>query len=230
MFRDTIEGLDKVIRTPVPKGLVLLVTGGPGTLKSSTVYTILSNYLRKTHEFGLYVTLEESKASHLRNMRSLGMEIYEGLKMFDYQDIRREYGMDSEEGLDILTGIEDLVKFYKKKETQFTCVAIDSLNAVYSLIPLANLRRRIYHFFDTFKVYDLTSFIIAETPKDLSHEIYGGEGFLADGIINMGTMRLEEDITIYMQIEKLRGVAHSRKKYQVGVGPNGLAILGPEYE
>jgi KaiC/GvpD/RAD55 family RecA-like ATPase len=229
MFRHTLPGLANVIRGEVPRGLLILVTGGPGTLKSTLVGTILSRYLEKTREFGLYITLEESKESHLRNMASVGVKPPENLEIFDYLDIRREYGADSEEALDLLEGIESMIKFYKERRQNFTCIALDSLNALYSLIPLSNLRRRMYHFFDTFKIYGLTAFVVLEKPHHTAREIYAGEEFMADAIFNMGMMRTEEDITIYLQVEKLRGVVHSRKKYQIGVSDAGLVVLGPEY-
>jgi KaiC/GvpD/RAD55 family RecA-like ATPase len=226
MFRNTIKGLSKVVYTEIPEGSTLLVTGGPGTLKSSLAYTILSNHLASKNEFGLYITLEESKESHERNMKSLGINIYPGLKIFDYQDIRREY----EGELNIIKGVEDAIKFYMEKEKKFTCIAVDSLNAVYSLMELTKLRAKMYNFFDTFKRYKLTSIIILETETGRERGVDGGERFLADGIINMGTMKVKDDITIYMQIEKMRATKHSRRKYQIGIDDNGLSVLGHEYE
>jgi len=230
MFRNTIMGLGNVIHTEIPKGSTILVTGRPGTLKSSLAYTLLSKYLASKNEFGLYITLEETKASHERNMKSLGINIYPELKIFDYQVIRREYKGEKGEELDIIKGIEDAIKFYKEKEKKFTCIAVDSLNAVYSLIDLTNLREKMYNFFDTFKRYQLTSIVILETEILRDRMTYGGERFLADGIINLGTMKGKEDVTIYMQVEKMRATKHSRKKYQIGIDSNGLSILGHEYE
>jgi len=230
MFRNTIRGLDNVIHTDIPEGSTILVTGGPGTLKSSLVYTLLSKHLASKNEFGLYITLEESKASHERNMKSLGINICPELKIFDYQVIRREYEGGKGEELDIIKGIEDAIKFYKERERKFTCIAVDSLNAVYSLIDLTNLREKMYNFFDAFKRYQLTSIVILETEILRDRMTYGGERFLADGIINLGTMKVKDDVTTYMQVEKMRATKHSRRKYQVGVDNNGLSVLGHEYE
>jgi len=230
MFRDTIRGLNNIIYTDIPEGSTILVTGGPGTLKSSVAYTLLSNYLASKNEVGVYITLEESKASHERNMKSLGINICPMLKIFDYQTIRREYEEENGEKLNVIKGIEDVIKFYKEKEKKFTCIAVDSLNAVYSLMELTNLRMEMYNFFDTFKRYGLTSIVILEKETGEDAGVHAGERFLADGIINMGAMRVKEDVTIYMQIEKMRATKHNRRKYQIGIDINGLSILGHEYE
>src|SRR5207244_3314255 len=69
-FRSAIEGLDKVIRSDILPPKVILVTGPPGSMKTSFCYTLMSRYLKDTGEFGLYTTLEETVQSHLRNMES----------------------------------------------------------------------------------------------------------------------------------------------------------------
>jgi KaiC/GvpD/RAD55 family RecA-like ATPase len=71
VFRNSIQGLDKVFRTDIEAPKVVLVSGPPGSMKTSFCYSLMNSYLERTGEFGLYVTLEESADSHLRNMKSL---------------------------------------------------------------------------------------------------------------------------------------------------------------
>ncbi|MEK6988485.1 MAG: ATPase domain-containing protein, partial [Candidatus Thermoplasmatota archaeon] len=59
-FRNSIDGLDRVIRTEVTPPKVVLVTGPPGSMKTSFCYSLMSRYLKETGEFGLYTTLEET--------------------------------------------------------------------------------------------------------------------------------------------------------------------------
>ncbi len=66
-FRNAIEGLDKVIRTDILPPKVILVTGPPGSMKTSFCYTLMSRYLKDTGEFGLYTTLEEATTSSHRS-------------------------------------------------------------------------------------------------------------------------------------------------------------------
>ena len=70
MFRDTIEGLNNVFYNDIYRNAVVLVVGPPGCLKSGFSYSILSTHLQQADEFGVYMTLEETTESHLRNMQS----------------------------------------------------------------------------------------------------------------------------------------------------------------
>ena len=60
MLRDSIPGLERVFRTDIEAPKVILVTGPPGSMKSSFCYSVISSYLERSGEFGLYITLEES--------------------------------------------------------------------------------------------------------------------------------------------------------------------------
>ncbi|MEW6069630.1 MAG: ATPase domain-containing protein [Candidatus Thermoplasmatota archaeon] len=228
MLRDTVTGLDRLFEKDIPEGFVILVTGTPGTLKSGFVHQVLSNYLAKTKKFGVYATLEEPKDSHLRNMRSLGIKKLENLEIFDYSDIRKEWKAE-EETLDMVRITEDIIGFYKeKKGDEFTIFALDSLNALYSLVRSTNLRRDSYHFFTTLRDSKLTSFVTLELPKEYGE--YAPEYFLTDGVIEVGVIETREDVTRYLQIKKMRAVKHSMKKHQLVVEEDGLAVLGPVYE
>jgi len=90
MIMNTINGLDKLLFVEIPEGSVILVTGAEGTLKSGLVFSMISNHVAANNEHCLYVTLEQSKESHLRNMLSLGIKKDPSLHIFDYQDMRRE--------------------------------------------------------------------------------------------------------------------------------------------
>ncbi len=231
MFRDTIDGINNVFETDVFPGAVILVVGPPGSLKSGFTYSILSKHLLNTSEFGMYMTLEETTESHLRNMQSLGIDIPDNLLISDYSDIRKRFE-DSEEHPDFLEMINGVIKFFKNKEgDNFTIFGLDSLGALYSLTDVENLRAKMFHFFKVLREQKLTSLIIMETPK-LSNitNTTGSEGFLVDGIIEMGNIETQHDIMLYTQVQKMRACSHSRKKHLVEITPEGLSILGPVFE
>jgi KaiC/GvpD/RAD55 family RecA-like ATPase len=234
VFRDTIEGLQNVFDNDIYRGAVILITGPPGSLKSGFTYNILSKYLIKTKEIGIYMTLEETTESHLRNMRSLKIEIPDNLIISDYSDIRTrfEHGNKPADQPDFMTMIEGVLKFFNNKEKEkFSCFALDSLGALRTLIGTNNLRSRMFHFFQLIRSYNLVSFLILETPRgyDVANSD-GGEGFVSDGIIDFGTVENPHDVALYMQIVKMKAVSHSRKKHLIEIGEDGLAVLGPIFE
>jgi KaiC/GvpD/RAD55 family RecA-like ATPase len=231
MLRDTVNGLNEVFKTDVPRGFIILVTGGVGTLKSGFVYNVLSNYLiDREEEFGVYATLEESKESHLRNMGSLGMKKPKRLQIFDYQDIRKEW-REEEPELNMVGITEDIIKFYKEEQGEkFTVFALDSLNALQALAKVENLRRESYHFFALLRDSGLTSFIIQETATSNGKRESIPESYMADGVIEVGVVETPEAVTRYLQVRKMRATEHSMRKHQLVVTKDGLEVLGPVYE
>ena len=180
MFRDAIEGLENIFETEIPRKSIVLVAGTPGSLKSGFTYNFLSNYLRDNDESGIYVTLEESTESHLRNMESLGIEIPENLYISDHTDIRKRFEDDRKLKPDLLKLIEGVITFYlTEKKEKLTCFALDSLNALYSMIDNTDLRIKLYHFFQFLRNNNLTSLIISEIPEfGPNVQYHASEGFL----------------------------------------------------
>lgn len=231
MFRDAIEGLDNVIDTEIPEGSIILVAGIPGSLKSGITYNLLSNHL-KTHpdEFGMYVTLEETTESHLKNMQSLGIEIPDNLLISDYSDIRERF--ENKASLpNLIQMINGVIEYFKnEKGEKFVVFALDSLNALYSLIEFEDLRVKMFHFFKTLREKELTSILIMEIPSVVVRDNPNysfGEAFLVDGLVRTGEIETQQDVMLYMQVKKMRATRHSRKKHLIEIGEKGISILGP---
>lgn len=232
MFRDVIEGLDNVVDSEIPQGSVILVAGSPGTLKSGLTYNILSNHL-KNHpdEFGMYVTLEESTESHLKNMHSLGISVPENLLISDYTDIRERFESKGSPP-NIVQMINGVLEYFKnEKGEKFTVFGLDSINALYSLIDTEDLRIKMFHFFKNLREKYLTSIIIQEIPEFTVRPGFSSrpfnEAFMVDGLIRTGEVESQQDVMLYMQIKKLRSTKHSRKKHLMEIGESGISILGP---
>lgn len=230
MFRDTIKGLDRILDGGVPKGSIVLVTGAEGTLKSSLVSSMISRYLENNNESGLYITLEQTKESHMKNMENLGLTMNNALHMFDYSDMRAEW-KDNEP--DMIKVTEEIIDFYRYERENLTVFALDSLNALCSLSNDANLRRSLYYFFSNLRDKGLTSFLIMETPPSgtsvLAYDNGRSEHFLADSVIELGFIEAGEDVKRYIQVRKMRGVNHRLEKNQLIVGTEGISVLGSIY-
>ena len=229
MFFETVRGLEKIFYSDIKKPKLIIVSGGPGSMKSSFVYYLLTKYVETTGDFGLYATLEETTDSHLNNMESLGIPISINLQITDYTDFRNE----NEEELDYLAFTENMVKYFKEKHgDRFSSFAFDSLGALYSLMDNngTNLRKRMYHFFKMLRNNNLISFIIMERALNGESHLLGNEGFLSDGIIVMGLKRKQGRILRYLQVEKMRAISHSMEMHALDVGDNGITVLGPIFE
>lgn len=143
-FIDTIDGLNEVFETDIPKDFVVLVRGAAGTLKSGFTFQMLTKYLDSTDEYGLYITLEQSRENHIKNMESMGISVSKRLHISDFSDYRVQYDDFSDDLINLLQ--ENIIEFKRKLGDKCTCVAIDSLGALYSLLNIEqiNLRKRLY--------------------------------------------------------------------------------------
>lgn len=232
MLNNSVEGLDKLLFVDIPQGSVILVTGAEGTLKSGLVFSMMSSHIASAGGHALYITLEQNKESHIRNMQSLGIEGPAGLHIFDFRDMRQEW-MDSE--LDLLKVTEDVLESYREKYSDMTLFALDSLNALYSLTDHGDIRNKIYRFFSGLSDRGLTSFLIMESSHSalaVAGQIapfHRTEHFLADGTIELGMIEGKGGVKRYIQILKMRAAKHAMEKHQLAVDERGICIRGPIY-
>ncbi|MCJ2520356.1 MAG: signal transduction protein [Candidatus Thermoplasmatota archaeon] len=230
MFRNSIPGLDRVLVTDIESPKVILVTGPPGAMKSTFCYSLMSYYLKKTREFGLYTTLEETVHSHLKNMENMGLDISLNMQISDFTDLREiDQVMEDSDQTDYLGFIEKMISHYKKIHgKRFTLFALDSLGALYSLMPSSgDMRKRMFYFFKMLRDQNLISLIVMERSQGEESQLLGNEGFLVDGIIMLGLDRSKRKIVRYLQVEKMRACQHSMEKHLLEVGNSGLMVLGP---
>jgi KaiC/GvpD/RAD55 family RecA-like ATPase len=215
------------LNSEIPQGSIVLVTGAEGTLKSRIVFKLVSSALTSSGEHGLYITLDQSKESHLENMKSLGLERSKSLHVFDYHDVRREW---KDRELDMVRTTVEIIDFYKEKYNNLTFFALDCLESLYSLSEKANIRKSMYQFFSKLRDDGLTSFLIMEAPRsEVLVNRRRPEHFLADGVIELGIIEGKGGIKRYIQIPKMRATKHALDKHQLMVDKDGLHVLGSIY-
>ncbi len=229
VLKGTIRGINQIFTTDIEAPMVILVTGPPGSMKTSFVHQVMTLYLEKSGEFGLYATLEQDVKSHLRNMESVGIDISLNMQISDYTDLRR----GGNGSLDYLEFTHDMVKHFKElKKDKFTVFGFDSLGALYSLMKKDkdNMRQEMFHFFSSLRDFNLISFVVMERSIGGESNLLGNEGFLSDGIVYLGLKRKQGRLRRYIQIEKMRACRHSMEMYAMDVHDDGLVILGPIFE
>src|SRR5712691_59056 len=68
-----VRGFDDVLNGGIPEGYVVLVSGAPGTMKSSLTYSILYQNALQESRKSAYFTLEQGKDLILEHMASMAM-------------------------------------------------------------------------------------------------------------------------------------------------------------
>jgi KaiC/GvpD/RAD55 family RecA-like ATPase len=169
--------------------------------------------------------------SHLENMEALGINLSMNMQISDLTDLRDiDLLVSEEETTNYIEFTERMIMHLKKqKGEKFTTFALDSLGALYSLMEnVENMRRKMYYFFRILRDNNLISFVVMESSLQGKSHLLGNEGFLVDGIINLGMERNTGKIVRYLQVEKMRAVSHSMEKHALVIGVDGgIAVLGP---
>ncbi len=218
------------MRSDIEAPKVILVTGPPGSMKTSFCYSAMTRYLEKSGEMGLYITLEETAESHLNNMSGLGMGVSPNIEISDLTDVRELDGLIEEERpTDYIQFIEQTIAYFQQKHGErFTMVTLDSLGALYSLMDSGeNMRKRMFYFFKNLREQNLVAYIVMERALGGPSDLLGNEGFLVDGIIELGVDSSSGKTTRFVRVEKMRACKHSMEKHTMEVGGEGLTVLGP---
>lgn len=225
-----IPGFEQILKYDFSSESIIVIKGKAGALKSALSFSLMSNYLSTRNKFGVYLTLEQSWESHIKNMNSIGIQLSDRLLVSDFNHLRKEIKPDVQ-FFEVLDGIKSiLVRFKEEMKDNFSFFVLDSLNALYSLSSFKNSRLEIFDFFIFLRKLGLISLIIKEIIKEKDTTTEGSnESYLSDGIIEVGTLELRENVTRYIQLVKMRGCSHSLNKFQLDVKDGNLIVLGPIY-
>jgi KaiC/GvpD/RAD55 family RecA-like ATPase len=157
----------------------------------------------------------------------MGLELPPNLQITDLTELRKE-----NEAMDYLKFTRRMIQHFKKERgDQFSVFVLDSLGAIYSLTSVnEEMRKKMFGFFDFLRSQGLYTIIITERQTGEFAELQGNEGFIADGIINLGLDRRNGKIVRTMQIEKMRHLRHSMEKQAIDITSGGVTILGPLFD
>ncbi len=208
-----VVGLDDRLSGGIPRGHIALVAGPPGSLKSSFVYRILFYEAKEHGASGLYLSMEQSRASLISQMTSLGMDPghAKGVHIIDVRGLRRQLARYKEEmGCDL--------------------ICLDSLDALYALAPFESPRNEIFQFFEELRDLNATTFLVSEMPRDsVNFAHFGVEEFLADTIIHLRMREVDVGMSTsvrrYIGVVKMRGVEHDLDYYPLLVERGILEIV-----
>ena len=250
MLRTAIPGLKKILDSDPERGTTILVTGDAGTLKTSFVLGVMSNYLRKQQkEVGLFVTIDENRDNLLRYAQKMGMKIPRSLFFSDIASFRMELGGNNPAHIHsamyweqvehlMLRNVERIQKRYKmdrkmlENETKPSVYALDSLNGLLAmsdvldangnLISPINVHSKLFELLYLLKENDAVNFLVYESSGQSSVPEFKA----VDGIIELGIIDIKGVHKRYIQIKKMKGINHRLEKYEIRVGNNGLEIMG----
>jgi len=209
--RTYINNFDENLQGGIPKGQVVLITGTPGTMKSSLAYSMLYHNAIENHIPSVYMTLEQSRENLLQQMSTMGMdddEAKEYVHVLDLGLIRKSLTQLSSKGtwLQVFKMYADSLKH----SLGYEILVVDSLDVMEMAAQMnENRRTELFYMFEWLRNLGVTSFLVSENQPDRMFEQKYDEGYLADGVISLKLREIgETDIQRRIRAVKLRSTNH----------------------
>lgn len=216
-IRTYIDQLDEKMEGGIPVGNVVLLAGETGTLKSSAAFHLAFENAKRENKSVLYITMEQSRGSLLKNMESLGMdanEVGDRLAIVDVGLLRKNLGNELK-----LNSWMEIVKMYTqnlKQSHNYEILVLDSLPVLETLSEFKNPRKDLFTFYEWLRDFGVTAILITEVRGGDVTFGNKGEDYLADGIINLMMVKVnEETVQRRLRIVKMRSTNHSTNLFSL---------------
>jgi len=221
-----VRGFDEAVGGGLPEGYVVLVSGAPGTMKSSLAFSILYQNALREGKKGAYFTLEQSKDLLLEHMASMGMadeKAWENLVMMDMGNIRKNLNYMQGRG----TWLE-LFKMYCNnvmKTEKLACLVVDSLDVLETMAKMQDRRSDLYFLFEWLRDLGPLTLLLSEQPLEAGGGRQPDEAYLADGIIQL-EMHAASDLFVQrrVRVTKMRSTKHDTGYYALTYEDGGFEV------
>ena len=213
-----IKELDEKMEGGIPAGNVVLLAGEAGTMKSSVAYHMAYEYVKGGEKNrALYITMEQSRSSLIRNMEGLGMKldaVGDRLAIVDIGLLRKNLSKE----LQTNSWLE-IVKMYAqnlKDQSGYELLILDSLPVLETLSSFKNPRNDLFQFYEWLRGLGITTVLISEVKGgDTGYGSYG-EDYLADGIVHLMMSKVnEETVQRRIRVVKMRSTNHSTNLFSL---------------
>lgn len=191
-----VAQLDAFLSGGFPKRSLILVTGNPGTGKTTLTASFLYDGAKRAKENAVYASFGESKKSFFENMSSVGLdfESLEGDGHFRYLEV---FAASRQ-------GMSEIAKHILSEVSTFGAkrLVIDSYSAMAQALGGEYEGRQILQtFFNrVMKTVGCTTLLIAEQPSGEFRIGDTSEEFVSDGVLS-----LKLEIPRELEIRKMRG-------------------------
>lgn len=244
-----IPGLDDLLGGGYPRGRVILITGGPGSGKTTMSMQFLIDGVERFDERGVFVSLEESKYHLVNEMANFGWDLEKfekknQLAIVDASPLRqiskekkendRQLEADQKDikirGPEFsIQALSTIIRNYTRV-TRATRIVIDPITSLSFQFPDLQQRRiATVDLLDFLMSMGTTNLITTEMGTQLggspTHREIPAEEYLCHGVIVLHTSHVSgrEAVTL-LEIEKMRETKHDRQLHPYSITEKGLKV------
>ena len=231
-----IPGVDKILGNQgIPRGHTILISGGPGSGKTTFAIQFLYKGATEHDEPGLYVTLDEDPVDIKRNMLKFGWDLGElekerKLAFFNVSPVRV---VPSEKAGLIQLGMKE---FKMVKMLEAIRKGIENVNAKRVVIDPVTLfmlqypdeTERIHAMRDLiaeFRRTGCTHLLISELRGTGLEREYQFEEYLSQGVILLRTHLKGDKLVRMFQVEKMRGLGVDTQPRPYDITDSGVEVF-----
>lgn len=234
ILKTGIPGFDELFENGgIPRGNAVMIAGGPGTGKSTLCRQICVNQIQQGKRC-MYVSFEEGNDRIIQSLEEFGWNVNDAIERGDFliQNInpldilRMKFGSlgGSGSATELSSKIKPLVI---PKGFNPDVIVVDSLTAIIAASVTKEKNYRVYlqQLFSFFEDTGSTSFLISETdPLPTRFSDSGIEEFLADGIIVLYNVKVEDQRKNAIEILKMRYGKHMKKIVSLEITNTGIHV------
>lgn len=213
-----VSRLDTMLKGGYFRGATVLITGLPGTAKTSLGGTFLASACQKG-ERALMVTFDEHGAETVRNLASIGLQLQ---PLIDAGQLRVMSALSLTDSAEIqLMRIRTAIR-----EQRATCVVVDPISALTKSSDHATAIGVLARFVHWIKVNGITLLCtsLLSNPDPLLQAAELGVSTLSDTWLHLTYVQYGGERNRGLSIIKSRGTAHSNQVRELILSDQGLAL------
>ncbi|MFH1055418.1 MAG: ATPase domain-containing protein [Candidatus Altiarchaeota archaeon] len=213
-----IIGLDQLLGGGLVRRRHVILSGGPGTGKTTLAYEFLYRGAEQYNEKGLFVSLEQG-----------ANRVVEGAKaLFSKWEWDKHLGKNiivTRIGVDDFSSLQDIIGSYVR-DNNVKRVVVDSLSLLKLYFRSEDAyRNNLYEMLTFLSDLDCTTLLTLESSTSRRADAkYDMEEFVADGVISIYLVPKENDRLRVLEIIKMRDTNHSTRLCPFKITSEGMMI------